>query len=37
MNTVLPVKRHYVDPSPFDPGTAEPVGAENEDFYRASS
>ncbi|RDI58613.1 ABC transporter permease [Microvirga subterranea] len=37
MNTALPTKRHYVDPTPFDPGATEPVGAENESFYRASS
>jgi peptide/nickel transport system permease protein len=30
-------KRHYVDQRPFDPGATEPVGAENEGFYRASS
>src|SRR3712207_417404 len=29
--------RHYVDTRPFDPGATEPGGAENEDFYRASS
>ena len=29
--------RHFVDPRPFDPGRVEPGGAENEDFYRASS
>ena len=28
---------HYVDPAPFDPGTVETVGAEGEQFYRASS
>lgn len=33
----LPHRRHYVDPAPFDPGATEPVGAENESFYRASS
>ena len=37
MNTALPSKRHYVDQTPFDPGAMEPVGAENESFYRASS
>jgi len=37
MNTALPSKRHYVDPAPFDPGKTEPVGAESESFYRASS
>lgn len=37
MNEALAFKRHYVDPAPFDPGAAEPVGAENEGFYRASS
>src|SRR5215207_11754526 len=29
--------RHYVDPTPFDPGLREPSGAESEAFYRASS
>jgi peptide/nickel transport system permease protein len=33
----LPRRQHYVDPAPFDPGAMEPVGAENEGFYRASS
>src|SRR3954447_25915899 len=28
---------HYVDAAPFDPGASEPVGSENEEFYRASS
>ena len=37
MNTAVTSKRHYVDPAPFDPGKTEPVGAENESFYRASS
>ncbi|WP_114947143.1 ABC transporter permease [Microvirga calopogonii] len=37
MNTALSSKRHYVDPRPFDPGKTEPVGAESESFYRASS
>jgi peptide/nickel transport system permease protein len=37
MNTVMSSKRHYVDPAPFDPGATEPVGAESESFYRASS
>lgn len=32
-----PRPRHYVDPAPFDPGATEPVGAESESFYRASS
>ena len=32
-----PRPRHYVDSAPFDPGASEPVGAENEQFYRASS
>ena len=32
-----PARRHYVDPAPFDPGATEPVGAESESFYRASS
>ena len=30
-------RHHYVDTRPFDPGASEPGGAENEDFYRASS
>ena len=29
--------RHFVDPAPFDPGRAEPLGAENEAVDRASS
>jgi peptide/nickel transport system permease protein len=37
MNTIMQGKHHYVDPAPFDPGKMEPVGAENESFYRASS
>lgn len=37
MNTLPTRARHYVDPTPFDPGATEPVGAENESFYRASS
>lgn len=37
MNTISPPRRHYVDPVPFDPGTTEPIGTENESFYRASS
>jgi peptide/nickel transport system permease protein len=28
---------HYVDTAPFDPGRSEPIGAESEQFYRASS
>jgi peptide/nickel transport system permease protein len=32
-----PRPRHYVDTAVFDPGATEPVGAENEQFYRASS
>ncbi|HEX2726410.1 MAG TPA: ABC transporter permease [Beijerinckiaceae bacterium] len=32
-----PRPRHYVDTAPFDPGATEPVGADNEQFYRASS
>jgi peptide/nickel transport system permease protein len=32
-----PRPRHYVDAAPFDPGASEPVGAESEEFYRASS
>jgi peptide/nickel transport system permease protein len=37
MNNVVTSRRHYVDPAPFDPGATEPVGAESESFYRASS
>jgi peptide/nickel transport system permease protein len=37
MNEVMPLQRHYVDPEPFNPGATEPVGAEKEGFYRASS
>jgi peptide/nickel transport system permease protein len=37
MNNVVTSKRHYVDPAPFDPGAMEPVGAQSESFYRASS
>ena len=37
MNTAPPLKRHYVDSAPFNPGATEPVGTENESFYRASS
>jgi peptide/nickel transport system permease protein len=29
--------RHFVDARPFDPGMTEPLGAESEGFYRASS
>ena len=32
-----PRPRHYVDTVPFDAGANEPGGAENEQFYRASS
>jgi peptide/nickel transport system permease protein len=32
-----PRPQHYVDTAPFDPGLAEPTGAESEVFYRASS
>src|SRR3712207_6439382 len=32
-----PRPRYYVDAVPFDPGASEPVGAANEQFYRASS
>ena len=32
-----PRPHHYVDTSPFDAGATEPLGAENEQFYRASS
>jgi peptide/nickel transport system permease protein len=28
---------HFVDARPFDPGMTEPLGAESEGFYRASS
>ena len=37
MNTALTSNRHYVDPTPFDPGKTEPVGTGDESFYRASS
>jgi peptide/nickel transport system permease protein len=37
MNEAALLRRHYVDPAPFDPGATEPIGAENEQFYRASS
>ena len=37
MNEAARTRTHYVDPAPFDPGATEPVGAENEAFYRASS
>ena len=38
MNVEAPPRpRHYVDTAPFDPGLAEPTGAESEAFYRASS
>jgi peptide/nickel transport system permease protein len=37
MNEPALLRRHYVDTRPFDPGAGEPVGAENESFYRASS
>ncbi|WP_201830544.1 ABC transporter permease [Microvirga zambiensis] len=37
MNNAVTSERHYVDQAPFDPGKTEPVGAENENFYRASS
>jgi peptide/nickel transport system permease protein len=37
MNEAALLRRHYVDPEPFDPGATEPIGAENEQFYRASS
>jgi peptide/nickel transport system permease protein len=37
MNQATTLREHYVDPVPFDPGATEPVGAENEGFYRASS
>jgi len=35
VQTVRP--QHFVDPEPFDPGHREPVRAENEEYYRASS
>lgn len=34
---VAPAVGHYVDPAPFDPGAAEPVGVESDTFYRASA
>jgi peptide/nickel transport system permease protein len=37
MNETAVLRRHFVDERPFDPGATEPVGAENEQFYRASS
>ncbi|MBF9231998.1 ABC transporter permease [Microvirga alba] len=37
MNRVPPPRQHYVDPAAFDPGAMEPVGAEHESYYRASS
>ncbi|HEX2136042.1 MAG TPA: ABC transporter permease, partial [Microvirga sp.] len=37
MNEAALLRRHYVNPEPFDPGATEPVGAQNEQFYRASS
>jgi peptide/nickel transport system permease protein len=37
MNEAALLRRHYVNPEPFDPGASEPVGAESEAFYRASS
>jgi peptide/nickel transport system permease protein len=37
VNEPVSLHRHYVDQAPFDPGGSEPVGAENEQFYRASS
>src|SRR5215213_8835464 len=32
-----PRRLHFVDARPFDPGANEPLGAESEAFYRASS
>jgi peptide/nickel transport system permease protein len=32
-----PQRSHIVDARPFDPGATEPLGAESESFYRASS
>ncbi len=32
-----PRRLHFVDARPFDPGANEPLGAESESFYRASS
>jgi peptide/nickel transport system permease protein len=37
MNEIVPLKRHFVDREPFDPGATEPMGTESESFYRASS
>ena len=37
MNEPLSLKKHYVNSAPFDPGATEPMGAESESFYRASS
>jgi len=37
MNEAALLPRHYMDPTPFDPGATEPIGTENEQFYRASS
>jgi peptide/nickel transport system permease protein len=33
----VPRRTHFVDTRPFDPGANEPLGAESESFYRASS
>ena len=37
MNEATLLRRHYVNPEPFDPGATEPFGTESEAFYRASS
>jgi len=37
MTEVVPLKGHYVNKEPFDPGATEPTGTESESFYRASS
>jgi peptide/nickel transport system permease protein len=37
MHDTAPLRQHYVNPEPFDPGATEPIGLESEQFYRASS
>jgi peptide/nickel transport system permease protein len=37
INTAPPPQGHYVDTAPFDPGASEPMGKEDERFYRASA
>src|SRR5262245_32989534 len=37
INTAPPAKGHYVDTAPFDPGASEPMGKDDERFYRASA